>query len=127
MRWYSISQELGWGILTLIPHDEIANCWIERTLRVGQLHVWIELLKKKLVRARGNCWRPINEKKTLSIEAEAPATIYEVEEIQDSKDDETDNSVDDSTREQSHASPKSPTPAPRLRQLTLLELFHPVE
>ncbi|UPX17235.1 uncharacterized protein EKO05_0007601 [Ascochyta rabiei] len=140
MRWYSISQELGWGILTLIPHDEIANRWIERTLRVGQLHVWIELLKKECpdicaaskalknwLGPEGIAGGPINEKKTLSIEAEAPATIYEVEEIQDSKDDETDNSVDDSTREQSHASPKSPTPAPRLRQLTLLELFHPVE
>ncbi|UPX11858.1 uncharacterized protein EKO05_0002442 [Ascochyta rabiei] len=140
MRWYSISQELGWGILTLIPHDEIANCWIERTLRVGQLHVWIELLKKECpdicaaskalknwLGPEGIAGGPINEKKTLSIEAEAPATIYEVEEIQDSEDDETDNSVDDSTREQSHASPKSPTPAPRLRQLTLLELFHPVE
>ncbi|UPX21008.1 uncharacterized protein EKO05_0011214 [Ascochyta rabiei] len=133
MRWYSISQELGWGILTLIPHDEIANRWIERTLR-------IKLLKKECpdicaaskalknwLGPEGIAGGPINEKKTLSIEAEAPATIYEVEEIQDSEDDETDNSVDDSTREQSHASPKSPTPAPRLRQLTLLELFHPVE
>ncbi|UPX21362.1 uncharacterized protein EKO05_0011548 [Ascochyta rabiei] len=140
MRWYSISQELGWGILTLIPHDEIANRWIERTFRVGQLHVWIKLLKKECpdicaaskalknwLGPEGIAGGPINEKKTLSIEAEAPATIYEVEEIQDSEDDETDNSVDDSTREQSHASPKSPTPAPRLRQLTLLELFHPVE
>ncbi|KAK1912042.1 hypothetical protein P3342_012525 [Pyrenophora teres f. teres] len=47
MRWYSMSQELGWGILTLIPHDEIANRWIERTLRVGQLDVWMKLLKKE--------------------------------------------------------------------------------
>ncbi|KAK1911242.1 hypothetical protein P3342_011844 [Pyrenophora teres f. teres] len=46
MRWYSMSQELGWGILTLIPHDEIANRWIERTLRVGQLDVWMKLLRR---------------------------------------------------------------------------------
>ncbi|KAK1914356.1 hypothetical protein P3342_007602 [Pyrenophora teres f. teres] len=132
MRWYSMSQELGWGILTLIPHDEIANRWIERTLRVGQLDVWMKLLKKErqdicvASKALESC-----EKKTLSIEAEAPATIYEVEEIQDSEDDETDdsvdNSVDNSVGKRIQALPKSPTPAPRLRQLTLLELFHPVE
>lgn len=140
MRWYSISQELGWGILTLIPHDEIANRWIERTLRVGQLDVWIKLLKKERqdicvaskaleswLGPEGIAGGPISEKKTLSIEAEAPATIYEVEEIQDSEDDETDDSVDYSVGKRTQALPKSPTPAPQLRQLTLLELFHPVE
>ncbi|KAK1912057.1 hypothetical protein P3342_012540 [Pyrenophora teres f. teres] len=144
MRWYSMSQELGWGILTLIPHDEIANRWIERTLRVGQLDVWMKLLKKERqdicvaskaleswLGPEGIAGGPISEKKTLSIEAEAPATIYEVEEIQDSEDDETndsvDNSVDNSVGKRIQALPKSPTPAPRLRQLTLLELFHPVE
>ncbi|KAE8832108.1 hypothetical protein PTNB73_10511 [Pyrenophora teres f. teres] len=133
-------QELGWGILTLIPHDEIANRWIERTLRVGQLDVWIKLLKKERqdicvaskaleswLGPEGIAGGPISEKKTLSIEAEAPATIYEVEEIQDSEDDETDDSVDNSVGKRTQALPKSPTPAPRLRQLTLLELFHPVE
>ncbi|EFQ90454.1 hypothetical protein PTT_12942, partial [Pyrenophora teres f. teres 0-1] len=96
MRWYSISQELGWGILTLIPHDEIPNRWIERTLRVGQLDVWMKLLNKERqdicvaskaleswLGPEGIAGGPISEKKTLSIEAEAPATIYEVEEIQD--------------------------------------------
>ncbi|KAE8852431.1 hypothetical protein PTNB73_10598 [Pyrenophora teres f. teres] len=135
---------VGWGILTLIPHDEIANRWIERTLRVGQLDVWMKLLKKERqdicvaskaleswLGPEGIAGGPISEKKTLSIEAEAPATIYEVEEIQDSEDDETDdsvdNSVDNSVGKRIQALPKSPTPAPRLRQLTLLELFHPVE
>ncbi|KAL7772819.1 hypothetical protein CFE70_002782 [Pyrenophora teres f. teres 0-1] len=132
------------GILTLIPHDEIANRWIERTLRVGQLDVWMKLLKKERqdicvaskaleswLGPEGIAGGPISEKKTLSIKAEAPATIYEVEEIQDSEDDETDdsvdNSVDNSVRKRIQALPKSPTPAPRLRQLTLLELFHPIE
>ncbi|KAE8822993.1 hypothetical protein HRS9122_10468 [Pyrenophora teres f. teres] len=140
MRWYSISQELGWGILTLIPHDEIPNRWIERTLRVGQLDVWMKLLNKERqdicvaskaleswLGPEGIAGGPISEKKTLSIEAEAPATIYEVEEIQDSEDDKTNNSVDNSVRKRTQALPKSPTPAPRLRQLTLLELFHPIE
>lgn len=145
MRWYSICQELGWGILTLIPHDQIANRWIERILRVGQLDVWIKLLKRERqdicvaskaleswLGPEGIAGGPITEKKTLSIEAEAPATIYEVEEVQDSEDDETDDSVDDSVDNsvvgmRTQASPKSPTPAPRLRQLTVLELFHPVE
>ncbi|KAK1914348.1 hypothetical protein P3342_007594 [Pyrenophora teres f. teres] len=123
---------------------QIANRWIERTLRVGQLDVWMKLLKKERqdicvaskaleswLGPEGIAGGPISEKKTLSIEAEAPATIYEVEEIQDSKDDETDdsvdNSVDNSVGKRIQALPKSPTPAPRLRQLTLLELFHPVE
>ncbi|EFQ92599.1 hypothetical protein PTT_10266, partial [Pyrenophora teres f. teres 0-1] len=126
-----MSQELGWGILTLIPHDEIANRWIERTLRVGQLDVWMKLLKKERqdicvaskaleswLGPEGIAGGPISEKKTLSIEAEAPATIYEVEEIQDSEDDETDdsvdNSVDNSVGKRIQALPKSPTPAPRL-------------
>ncbi|CAE7019912.1 hypothetical protein PTTW11_02971 [Pyrenophora teres f. teres] len=140
MRWYLISQELGWGILTLIPHDEIPNRWIERTLRVGQLDVWMKLLNKERqdicvaskaleswLGPEGIAGGPISEKKILSIEVEAPATIYEVEEIQDSEDNKTNNSVDNSVRKRTQALPKSPTPAPRLRQLTLLELFHPIE
>ena len=137
VRWYTVVQGLGWGILTLIPHDEISNRWIERVLRVGQLHVFIELVKKERpdlcaaskaledwLGPEGIAGGPIGEKKTLSIEAEAPATIYEVEEIQDSEDDEVNESVEVS---QSQATPKSPAPAPQLRQLTLLELFHPVD
>ena len=63
---------------------------------------------------------PISEKKTLSIEAEAPATIYK---IQDSEDDDIDESVKAS---QLQVTLKSPAPA-QLRQLTLLELFYPIE
>ncbi|KAF1977495.1 hypothetical protein BU23DRAFT_416035, partial [Bimuria novae-zelandiae CBS 107.79] len=65
----------------------------------------------------------ISGKKTLSIDAEAPATIYEVEEIQDSEDDGTDESV---VASQSQAIVNSPAPAQQLRQLSLLELFHPI-
>jgi hypothetical protein len=52
-------------------------------------------------------------------------TSYKIEEIQDSKD-----SGDDSASvgaSQFHTSLKSPTRTPRLRQSTLLELFHPIE
>jgi hypothetical protein len=94
MRWYSITQELGWGILTLILHDKVLSRWIERTLRVGQLEVWTKLLKRERqdicvasrtleswLGPKGVAGGPISEKKTLSIKADAPATIYEVEEI----------------------------------------------
>ncbi|KAK7178860.1 hypothetical protein PSPO01_15081, partial [Paraphaeosphaeria sporulosa] len=139
MRWYSLAQELGWGILMLVPHDRIANRWIERTLRVGQLAVWMDLVKRERqeiyaaskaleswLGPEGIAGGPISGKQTLSIEAEAPATIYEVQDSEDDgTDDETDGSVDDSVDEHAQASP-TPAPASRLRQLTLPELFHPI-
>jgi hypothetical protein len=64
----------------------------------------------------------IGEKTPLGIEAESAMTI---EEIQDSEDSEDDSEGVEAS--QSQASPKSRTPIPRLRQLTLLELFYSVE
>lgn len=133
-RWFEIAK-LGWGILTLIPHEEIAISWIEQTLRVTELHVWIELVKKERpdicdaskaletwLGPEGISGGPISEKKTLSIEAGAPTSIYEVEEVQDSEDD--DQGVEGLDTQ---ATLKSPTPTLKLRQLTLLELFNPLE
>ncbi|CAE7221827.1 hypothetical protein PTTW11_11463 [Pyrenophora teres f. teres] len=48
-------------------NDRTRNRYGKGPVRTEQLQRW----------TRGNCWRPISEKKTLSIEAEAPATIYE--------------------------------------------------
>jgi hypothetical protein len=136
-RWYTVAQTLGWGSLTLMPHDLIPNTWIESTLRTGELAVWLELIKKehpdiftasKALEAwlgpDGIAGGPISSKKTLSIEAEAPsASSYEIEEVQDS-DDEGD---DDAVTSQTQIPPDSPVPAAPLRQMTLLELFHPVD
>jgi hypothetical protein len=90
-RWYTLAQSLGWGSLALIPHDSIPNSWIESTLRAGELDVWVELVKKETpdifaasraletwLGADGIAGGPISGKKTLGIEARAPATIYDV-------------------------------------------------
>jgi hypothetical protein len=65
----------------------------------------------------------------LSIEAEAPAAIYDIDEIQDSEDDgsedDTEGSVDSGVDEQVYAS-LNRAPALRLRQFTVSELFDPI-
>lgn len=137
MRWYTVTQLLGWGSLTLMPHDRIPNSWIESTLRNGELDVWAHLVKKEnpdvhtasraleaWLGPEGIAGGSISKKQTLSIEAEAPATIYEVEEIQDSEGDEMEEDLEPS---QSQKAPTVPLPARSLRQLTLLELFCPVD
>jgi hypothetical protein len=134
-RWYTITQALGWGSLTLMPHDVIASSWVESTLRIGELDVWVELVKREnpdvyaaskaldgWLGPEGIAGGPIGEKETLSIESEAQATIYE---IQDSEDDEDDECFDMSQSQA--ATPKTPAHARQLRQMTLPELFHPVD
>lgn len=117
-----------------MPHDHIPNSWIESTARNGELDVWAQLVKKEnpdvhtasralevWLGPEGIAGGSISKKQTLSIEAEAPATIYEVEGIQDSEGDE------DLEPSQSQAVPTAPLPDRLLRQLTLLELFRPVD
>ena len=131
-RWYEVADKLGWGSLCLMPHDLIPNTWVEQTLRVGELHIWLDLVKKvnpdvytasealdSWLGSESIAGGPINGKQTLRIESELPTTIYEVEEVQDSEDDE------DSTATQSQAVVSSAEPARALRQLTLPELFKP--
>lgn len=144
MRWYTMGQALGWGSFCLVPHDVISNTWIEYTLRVPELNIWLELVKKvnpdvfkaaqildSWLGPEGIAGGAIGEKTPLGIEAEPAITIYEIEEIQDSEDNRnSEDSGDDSDgveTSQSQVSPKSRTPIPRLRQLTLSELFHPVQ
>jgi hypothetical protein len=136
VRWYKIVKELGWGILLLIPHEEVSNRWVERVLRVGQLDVFIRLVQRQqpdLCAASrtlenwlgpdGIAGGPISGKQTLSIEAEGLTTVYEVEEIQDSEDDGIDESVNIL---QPTLTPGSTARSGQLRQMSLLELFHPV-
>jgi hypothetical protein len=138
MRWYKMGQALGWGSFCLVPHDVISNTWLEHTLRVPELDVWLELVRKvnpDVVKAAhildswlgpdGIAGGAISEKTPLGIEAEPVMAIHEIEEILDSED-SGDDSVDVEAS-QFEASPKTSTRAPRLRQSNLLELFHPIK
>jgi hypothetical protein len=91
------------------------------------LEVWAQLVKKEnpdvftaskaletWLGPHGINGGSINQKQTLSIKAETPATIYEVEEILDSEDN------------QLQTPQQTSVPSRPLRQLTLLELFLPV-
>jgi hypothetical protein len=121
-----------------MPHDEIPNSWIESTLRVGELNVWLDLVKKENLdvyaasKALDSWLGPdgisggsIDSKKTLSIEAEAPATIHEIDEIGDSEDEEDDRRI---VVSQTQLTLKRPVSAQnKMRQMSLLDLFHPIE
>lgn len=134
MRWHSVVQGLGWGSLLLIPHEEIPHRWIERVLRVGELAVFINVVKRErpdLVDASkaleswlgpdGIAGGPISQKQTLGIESNVPLIRYEIEEIADSEEEEE----DEVGTQQSPVTQESTAPAP-LRQMSLLQLFHPV-
>lgn len=136
-RWHTIVQGLGWGSLLLIPHEEVSNWWLERVLRVGQLQVFIDLVKRErpdLCAASqsldawlgpdGIAGGPISGKQTLSIEAQAPTSVYEVEEIQDSEDEDIEEVME---TEAPLDTQETVAPPAQLRQMTLLELFHPVK
>ncbi|KAF1343750.1 hypothetical protein EJ07DRAFT_147965 [Lizonia empirigonia] len=135
MRWYTVTQLLGWGSLTLMPHDHIPNSWIESTLRNGELDVWAQLVKKEnpdvytasraleaWLGPEGIAGGSISKKQTLSIEAEAPATIYEVDEIQDSEGDEMEEDLEPS---QSQTAPTAPCLLDRYASLLCLSCFVP--
>lgn len=136
MRWYSVTQLLGWGSLTLMPHDQIPNSWIESTLRNGELEVWAQLVKKEnpdvhnasraldaWLGPDGIAGGSIRNKETLSIETDTAATMYEIEEIQDSEADDIEEDLEPSQLQR--VLTPDPLPARSLRQLTLLELFCP--
>jgi hypothetical protein len=130
-RWYEAATRLGWGSLCLMPYDIISNTWVEQTLRVGEWLVWLNLVEKVNPDAYAaskalDSWLgstsiaggPLDGKKTLRIEAEPLTTVYEVEEVQDSEEEEFAST-------QSQATEPSTGPTRRWRQLTLLELFNP--
>jgi hypothetical protein len=136
MRWHTVVEGLGWGSLLLIPPEEVSNWWVERVLRVGQLQVFVNVVKRerpdlcaasKALEAwlgpEGIAGGPINGKQMLSIEAEGPATIHEVEEVGDSEEEDSVDSVED--RDESDSQDDTAQPK-QLRQTTLIELFHPL-
>ncbi|KAL5371659.1 hypothetical protein DPSP01_014104 [Paraphaeosphaeria sporulosa] len=139
-RWFLVAQNLGWGILTMIPYKNVAKSWIESRLAMGQLVVWVDLVKKtredlyaaskaveRWLGPEGIAGGPISGKQTLSIKAEGLAAIYEIGEVADSEDEglasETDSSMRGGVGRQRRASSSA---APALRQLTSPELFNPI-
>jgi hypothetical protein len=139
MRWYTIVQSLGWGILPLIPHEDISNRWVERVLRVSELDTFVNLVKRErpdLCAASkalegwlgpdGIAGGSISGKVTLSIEAEWPATTGQVEEVEDSEEEDDIDEAVGVLQSPTATQESTASPAP-LRQMSLLELFHPVD
>ncbi|KAI1663135.1 hypothetical protein Ptr902_02726 [Pyrenophora tritici-repentis] len=136
-RWYKIVENLGWGSLLLIPYDIVSNQWLEKVLLIWQLDLFLQLVKRERcdicdaskaldswLGPEGIEGAPIDGKARLSIEANAPAVAYTVEEIQDSEDDDMEDEVE-GVSYSPVSSGGMATPG-RLRQMSLLELFHPV-
>jgi hypothetical protein len=140
VRWHDAAITLGWGSLCLMPHDAVTNNWVEKTLTVSEWHIWLELAKKanpdaykasaaldEWLGSEGIQGRSISSKGTLCIEAKAPATtLREMEEVLDSSDDEVGRLEDSDAPVESQVE-QALTPAQNLQQLSLLDLFCPVE
>jgi hypothetical protein len=130
-RWYNAAMTLGWGSLCLMPYETISNAWAEQKLRVGEWQTWLDLVKEVNPDAHTasqalDAWLgseittggPIRDKDTLYIEATLPTTVYEIEEVLDSDDEEDEDVL--------APSPVSDAGSARpMRQLTLPELFKP--
>jgi hypothetical protein len=130
-RWYSATETLGWGSLCLMPPDNRFNRWVEKEVLAYEWPIWLQLVKRVSPEAHAasqtlDRWLgvqaiqggPIQSDSRLFIEEKGPSVVYEVEEITDSTDEESDSSVEDTTR-----IPKGSIR--RFRQLSLLELFKP--
>lgn len=126
-RWYRMADQLGWGSLCLMP-DSVTNRWV-RECPAHAWSVWLQLVQRVNPEAcaastaldawigqKGIQGGAIQGKETLYIEHKGPAG--QVEEVADSTDEE-DSDIE---------SPTQPvkSPARRLRQLSLLELFQSI-
>ena len=139
LRWYEAAKQLGWGMLCLMPHDLITNSWVERDLRIRFWHIWLELVAKvnpvahkasmaldAWLGSEGISGGSISEKATLSIEANVPAPVTQVEEIEDRELEDGEDSDNHSVEPApSQRTTKSPASAHPMRQLTLIELCKP--
>lgn len=109
-RWYTIVKSLGWGALLSMPHDQISNSFIEQTLRVDEISIWLSLVKRENKDAyeaiqQFNTWlgdysigASIQDKEPLYIESEGlQRGEGKIQEVQDSDKDEDDNDNRDST------------------------------
>lgn len=44
-RWYKLQEELGFGILALIPERVVPTYWVEKELNKGQFELWVKTIK----------------------------------------------------------------------------------
>lgn len=140
LSWYKIAGELGWGMLCLMPHEDISNSWIENDLRASHTPIWCELVTRvnpaacaasraleEWLGSEGLAGGSICDKETLYIEDIAPSrkrlgTSSQVTEVGDSEDDED---RDDLARSEEAREKVTANAAKPQRQRTLLELFQP--
>lgn len=134
-RWYQIANSLGWGILTLMPYENFPNTWLERNIHAWGVSLWIELVKKECpdvcaaAKALENWLGPegiaggyISSKETLYLESDIPTNS--IVEIEDSEDESSDESC---TPTQLQTTPLASVSIKGIRQMSLLELFKPLE
>lgn len=103
-HFYTLVHGLGWGTLVMIPPEDVTDVWLGKSLHVDQLQVFVGLVRREqpdlyFASKVLEVWLGLDAiagglnsgKQTLSIEAEAPVAVYDVEEIPDSKDDDLDD------------------------------------
>lgn len=44
-RWHTLQRELGYGILGLIPNCVVSNNWVQRTMKLNEFALWINVIK----------------------------------------------------------------------------------
>lgn len=133
-RWYELAQGLGWGILALMPSEDIPNTWLERDISAWGVGLWVQLVRKERpdvcaaaealdswLGPDGIAGGPISGKTALCLEMDPP--VGSVVEVEDS---EGDTSDDSSQPTQTQATPMATTPVRGIRQMTLEELFKPL-
>ncbi|KAI8930529.1 hypothetical protein NX059_012125 [Plenodomus lindquistii] len=142
-KWYKAVCELGWGILCLMPYDIITNTWVEQVLRVSEWDVWLQLVHKVnpgVIQASRQLDRwlgaaciaggPITHPEILQVEAVArqgPARVFL--EVRDSDDDDesSEDEADGETPTRAASSTPSREHLKSLGQLSIVELFQPVQ
>jgi hypothetical protein len=140
-RWFEAAKTLGWGILAIIPYDQITGSWAEKTLRVGEWRVWLQLVKKvnpeahkasqmldAWFGAEGIAGGSIEGKARLYIEPDPSATTRQFEEVLDSEDeeDEDEGGEDKGDEDEDRALVRSPgSTVASVPPVSLVELFKP--
>lgn len=134
-RWYEIAQGLGWGMLALMPYEHFPNTWVGNECRASDVMLWIELVKRERTEVcaavkqfdswlgpEGISGGPISSKTMLYLEGHTPTdTVIEIEDSED------DSSAEATQLSQSQATPTATAPTKNTRQMTLLELFKPLQ
>jgi hypothetical protein len=85
-RWYTLQEELGYGVLALIPERVVPNRWVQKELNVAEFAIWIQAIKhfrpgyekavqhwRKTIEHALNGLRPSRQMKT--IEGITPADL----------------------------------------------------